>query len=704
MATRDEVLNLLRLATNGGATDFMDGQWEAIDALVNIRQRVLLVQRTGWGKSMVYFLSTRVLRNAGAGPTIIVSPLLALMRNQLASARRLGLRAETIHTANREEWEDTIAKVRAGEVDLLLISPERLANQDFLDRCLMPIAGDIALLVVDEAHCISDWGHDFRPDYQRIERIIRQLPANVAVLATTATANDRVVTDVMAQLGGGSMLQRGSLERASLSLQIVHVTDRAERLAWLAEALRQLPGSGIIYTLTIRDSERVAAWLQSQGIDARPYHAQVGGETEEGNPVAGRERLEDMLLANQVKALVATSSLGMGFDKPDLAFVIHFQAPQSIVHYYQQVGRAGRGIPYAVGILMSGQEDDDINSFFINQAFPAEWQVERVLGALEQADDGLTLPALLQAVNMRQPQVEKVLKLLSVASSALVVKSGQSWYRTANPYVSDHQRVQRLTAQRELEWAEMRAYLATDQCLMRFLGQALDDPTAVNCGRCANCLGRPVLDVTVDRDAGIAASSFIRGSELVIRPRKQWLRGAFPSYGWRGNIPSELQCNEGRALAIWREAGYGRQIDEEKEAGRFSDDLIAASVELLVERWDPKPQPSWITCVPSVRTAGLVPNFAQRLATALGVPFVPAVQKVRETERQRNMMNSWQQSSNLDAAFAVDPTLMQNGPVLLVDDVVDSRWSLTVIGALLRQAGSGPVLPYVLALASAAGD
>ena len=411
-----------------------------------------------------------------------------------------------------------------------------------------------------------------------------------------------------------------------------------------------------------------------------------------------------MLISNQVKALVATSSLGMGFDKPDLAFVIHFQAPQSIVHYYQQVGRAGRGIPHAVGILMSGEEDDEINGFFINQAFPAEWQVERVLDALERADNGLTVPALLQAVNMRQPQVEKVLKLLSVASSALVVKNGSSWYRTANPYVSDRERVQRLTAQREFEWGEMQAYIATDQCLMRFLGQALDDPAAADCGRCANCLGHSILDITIDRNAGIEASVFIRGSETVIRPRKQWLRGAFPTYGWRGNIPIALQCNEGRALAIWRDAGYGRQIDEEKEAGRFSDELIDASAELLVNRWGPEPRPSWITCVPSLRTAGLVPDFARRLAAALGIPFVPSVLKVRETDRQRNMMNSWQQSSNLDGAFAVDPTLVQNGPVLLVDDVADSRWSLTVIGALLRQAGSGPVMPFVLALASAGGD
>lgn len=327
-----------------------------------------------------------------------------------------------------------------------------------------------------------------------------------------------------------------------------------------------------------------------------------------------------------------------------------------------------------------------------------------MLDALERANNGLNLPALLEDVNMRHSQAEKVLKLLSVASSALVVKSDSRWYRTANPYVSDRERVQRLTTQREHEWGEMRGYLATGECLMRFLRQALDDPASANCGRCANCLGRPVVDISIDRKTAIEASTFIRGSDVVILPRKQWMKNAFPAYGWRGNIPHEHQCNEGRALAIWRDAGYGRQIDTEKDAGRFSDELVQASVELLVQRWDPELRPSWITCVPSLRTEGLVPDFAQRLAVALGVPFLPAVLKVRETERQRNMMNSWQQSSNLDGAFAVDPVLVQTGPVLLVDDVADSRWSLTVIGALLRQTGSGPVLPYVLALASASGD
>lgn len=700
----NEARELLRRATSGAASEFKDGQWAAIDAIANHRQRVLLVQRTGWGKSMVYFLATRSMRDTGAGPTLIISPLLALMRNQLEAAERLGIRAVTINTTNRDDWDAIMAGVRADEVDLLLVSPERLANQDFLDNCLLPIAHRIQFLVVDEAHCISDWGHDFRPDYQRIDRILAHLPPNVAVLATTATANDRVVADVMAQLGEGTQLQRGPLARQSLSLQTILLPDRAARFAWLVAALRQLPGSGIVYALTKRDVNRITEWLQSQGIEARAYHGGIDGEDEDGGPVASREELEGMLLRNEVKALVATNALGMGFDKPDLSFVVHFQAPQSIVHYYQQVGRAGRGIENAYGVLLGGVEDDEINSYFIGQSFPPEWQVQRILDALGEADDGMSVQELTKVVNLRRSQIDKVLKMLSVASSGLVAKEGARWYRTVNPYQSDRLRVERLTGQRQDEWGHVQAYLKTDECLMRFLGEALDDPEADDCGRCANCLGRPVVDTEISNEAIAEASRFIKRSDVSIKPRKRWEAGAFPIHGWTGNIPLELRCEEGRALSIWRDAGWGTRVDDDKEAGRFSDELVEACAEMIEERWHPQPTPTWVTCVPSLRSEALVPDFAVRLAVRLGIPFIDAVAKVKETQRQRNMMNSWQQSNNLDGAFAIDTDVVQEGSVLLVDDVVDSRWSLTVIGALLRVAGAGPVFPLVLASASVAGD
>lgn len=699
MVTEVETRELLRLATSDPASEFIPGQWDAIDALANHRRRVLLVQRTGWGKSMVYFLTTKILRDAGAGPTLIISPLLSLMRNQVEAARGLGLIAETINSTNQEDWAAVIARVVAGQVDLLLVSPERLANPEFVEACLLPIAGRINFFVVDEAHCISDWGHDFRPDYQRIDRILQQLPANVAVLATTATANDRVVRDVANQLGADALLQRGALARDSLQLQTTPLPSRAARLAWLAQVLPTLPGSGIIYTLTTKDADRVAAWLRSQDIDVRPYHAQLEAD-EEG---IDREELERRLLNNQVKALVATSALGMGFDKPDLGFVVHFQTPQSVVHYYQQVGRAGRGIGNAVGVLLGGDEDAEINDYFIGSAFPPEWQIDIILQALNQADDGLSINQLLETVNLREGQVEMVLKILAVSHNAPVLKQGSRWYRTANPFQLDEQRVRRLSAVRVDEARAMQAYLTTDDCLMLTLSKALDDPFAQACGRCENCLGRSVISVVPDRPAIAEASRFIKQSEVVVKPRKRWQGGALPTYGFTGNIAAAAQCEPGRALSIWRDAGWGELVETEKQAGRFSDDLLQACVEMIRDRWRPDPQPTWVTCVPSLRNHQLVPDFAARLAHALNLPFRPAIVKVAETQRQRNMMNSWQQARNLDGAFQVLQEHTERGPVLLIDDVADSRWSLTVIGALLRGHGSGPVFPCVLALASSAG-
>jgi ATP-dependent DNA helicase RecQ len=701
MVTEEKALGWLRTASGGAADRFHEGQWEAIHALVQNRSRVLLVQRTGWGKSMVYFLTTRLLRDQGAGPTLIISPLLALMRNQLDAARKLGLVAETINTSNRNEWNEIMQKVRENKVDLLLVSPERLSNDEFLQNCLLPISTRIAFFVVDEAHCISDWGHDFRPDYQRINRILQKLPKNVAVLATTATANDRVVEDVLAQLGPTTMLQRGPLARHSLRLQNILLPNRASRLAWLADTLPQLPRSGIVYTLTVRDANRVAAWLTQQGIPAAAYHSQVEGDAEEDDSADPRADLEAKLLNNEIKALVATSALGMGFDKPDLGFVIHFQSPQSVVHYYQQVGRAGRAIDTAFGVLLGGEEDDEINQYFIAHAFPPEEQIQAILAALENAENGFTVPELTHEVNIRKGQLEKVLKLLAAVDAAPIIRNGNRWIRTPNPYQLDRERISRLTQHRQAEWQQMQDYMNSKSCLMEFLEHALDDPNAQPCGRCATCLGRPVVPLGIRQSPVHAAIEFERRSEVIIKPRRMWQKDAFPKYGWGGKIPLEHQTQEGRALSLWGDMGWARLVREGKEAGRFHDELVVACAEMVRDRWQPNPFPTWVTCVPSIRSPGLVPDFAQRLATHLGLPFSSVVSKVAETQRQRLMMNTWQQAHNLDGAFAINLPRGNWGPVLLVDDVVDSRWSMTVIGALLRQSGVVAVYPLALSLASA---
>jgi ATP-dependent DNA helicase RecQ len=647
---------------------------------------------------MVYFVSAKLMRAQGAGVTLIISPLLALMRNQIEAAQRLGLRALTVNSTNQEDWVHVRNELMADHVDLLLISPERLANDDFVAGTLQPIAARIGLLVIDEAHCISDWGHDFRPDYRRIGQVLERLPNNISVLATTATANRRVEADVAAQLGGNVQVQRGALMRTSLNLQVMRVPGQADRLAWLADQIPRLPGSGIVYALTTRDAERVAKWLRKTGIDARAYHSDLDDESRQG--------LEQALLANEVKCLVATTALGMGYDKPDLTFVIHFQTPGNVVAYYQQVGRAGRAIPQAYGVLLSGEEDDTINAFFRRAAFPPEWQVERILGALDEAEDGLRGRDLERAVNLRPSQIEKVLKLLVVEPSSPVVRIDGKWYRTPNAFTMDRERIEHLTLQRELEWEQMQEYVANRCCSMQFLATALDDDTGTPCGRCAVCLGKPLLPVNIQPARLIEARQFMRHSEMTLSLKKQWDLPALARYaeqfGWRGiNIPQHLRGRDGRVLSRWGEPVWGALVARGKAAGRFDDELVQAAVDLIRNRWPEATRAAWVTYIPSLRHPDLVPDFARRLADALGIHLRNAIQKVRETEPQKEMENRFHQCHNLDAAFVVDQELCYTDPVILVDDAVDSAWTLTLVTALLRQAGGEEVLPFALATTAA---
>lgn len=688
---RTRGLQLLRQAVGDAAADFRDGQWEAVEALAVRRARLLLVQRTGWGKSAVYFLTTRLLRDQGAGPTLLVSPLLALMRNQIDAAIRLGVRAETINSTNREDWDQVEQRLQADAIDVLIVSPERFANEAFLTGMLIPRLTRVGLFVVDEAHCISDWGHDFRPDYRRIVRILERLPANVPVCATTATANDRVVADVLAQLGPSLEVYRGPLVRDSLRLQTVALGDDAAKLAWLAHYLPRLPGSGIVYALTIRWTERIAGWLQGRGIDAVAYSAELSDED--------RQQREGRLLRNEVKALVATTALGMGYDKPDLGFVVHFHQPASVVHYYQQVGRAGRAVDRAYGIMLSGGDDRDINDYFIDQAFPPEEHVVALLDALEQSEHGLTTGELQAAVNLAHFRIDRVLKTLAVEVPAPLARLEDRWVTTPQRYDPERRRrlVEHLTQVRRHEQAQMEEYRQQSGCLMEFLARALDDPGAAACGRCAPCRGQRDALRAVPHELVREAVAFLRRSDLPIEPRGRWQTGALPVYGWQGGIAAALRAEPGRVLCILGDSGWGTLVRRGKyQDGRFADELVEALAG-LVRGWRPDPAPAWVTCVPSLNHPGLVPDLAARLADRLSLPFVRAVRKVRATQAQKDMENSWHQAHNLDGAFLIDPWKGLSGPVLLVDDVVDSRWTFAVVTALLRQRGSGPVFPIALA-------
>ena len=673
-------LDLLRIGSGRDDAAFRDGQEEAIRHVVEGRGRLLVVQKTGWGKSFVYFIATKLLRESGAGPAILVSPLLSLMRNQIAAAERMGVRATTINSTNTDEWQKVAKQVTQNEVDILLISPERLASEGFLETVLNPIAATISLLVIDEAHCISDWGHDFRPHYRLIERTARTLPPNARLLATTATANDRVMNDLRSILGHDLHVSRGELARPSLSLQTIRLPNQAARLAWLADTVPQLPGSGIIYALTVADADMVNRWLVSKGIRTFAYHA--GFEDSE------RVSREGMLLNNEVKALVATSALGMGYDKPDLSFVIHYQMPGSVVHYYQQVGRAGRAIESARGVLLSGDEETRINDWFIKSAFPKRDEVEQIVDCLGRSDAGLSIPQIASKVNIRQSRIEKALALLSLESPAPVVKDGPRWQLTVAPLQEDFwQRAARLTELRRGEEAQMREYVALPFGEhMRFLIRALDgDDSAVAVP------ALPPLPATVDEAFANEAAAFLRRTDLPIESRKQWSN--------RSNIPAALRANDGRALCTWRDAGWGEEVVKGKHAEeRFSDRLVEASAAMF-RRWNPTPAPTWVTSIPSRRHPTLVADFARRLAEALQLPFRMALVKIRDTAEQKEMHNSPMQEQNAKGSFAVDKNEVQTGSVLLVDDLVDSKWTMTVAASQLREHGAGEVWPMALALA-----
>ena len=694
---RDEAERSLR-SLAGDDARLREDQWTAISALLDGR-RALVVQRTGWGKSAVYFVATALLRARGAGPTVIVSPLLALMRNQIDAARRAGIRARTINSANAEDWEETYGEIAAGDVDVLLVSPERLNNPGFRDRVLPRLAGTAGMLVIDEAHCISDWGHDFRPDYRRLRTLLGSLPDRVPVLATTATANARVTRDVAEQLGAGSqdeaVVLRGPLDRESLHLSVVSLPTAHQRLAWLAEHIGDLPGSGIIYTLTVAAAHETAAFLRDQGLAVTAY----SGQDDPDQRIAA----EDALLANRLKAIVATSALGMGFDKPDLGFVVHLGAPPSPVAYYQQIGRAGRGVPRAEVILLPGREDRDIWAYFASLAFPPEAVVRHTLAALDEAGRALSSNALETRVDLSRARLETMLKVLDVEGAVHRVSGG--WEPTGQPWSYDAERYARVAAERSREQQAMLDYAAAGDCRMEYLRRELDDPAAGPCGRCDNCTGqRRAADVS-GAGAATARERLLRPG-VDVAPRRMWPSGMKDlGIGATGKIPAQLSAGPGRALGRLTDVGWGTRLrallSAEAPDEPVSADLTGALVTVLAA-WDWEDRPVAVATLPSRAHPLLIESLGQRIAGIGRLPYLGAMTYVNGGPGPRRH-NSAQRLQSLWDAFGVPETLAAalagaRGPVLLIDDRIETGWTITVAAKLLREAGAPAVLPLVLAV------
>ncbi|HWO51321.1 MAG TPA: RecQ family ATP-dependent DNA helicase [Ornithinibacter sp.] len=686
----------LRRLVGRDDADFRDGQLEAVSALVADRSRVLVVQRTGWGKSAVYFVATALRRAEGAGPTVIISPLLALMRDQIAAAERAGIRAVTMNSANAQDWDVVREALAADAVDVLLVSPERLNNPRFRDEQLPDLARRCGLLVVDEAHCVSDWGHDFRPDYRRIRDLLAGLPADTPVLATTATANARVVTDVVEQLevGGRAVLTvRGGLARDSLRLGVLRSMSPEQRLGWLVEHLDELPGSGIVYTLTVSAAEDVAAALSDAGLPVASYT----GRTDP----ADRERLEGALRRNEVKALVATSALGMGFDKPDLGFVVHLGAPSSPVAYYQQVGRAGRATERAEVLLLPGAEDRDIWSYFASVSMPREEQAEAVLRTLAESGRALSTAALETAVDVRRTRLELLLKVLDVDGAVQRVSGG--WVATGVPWTYDAERYARVAAARQAEQQLMVDYEGTDACRMAFLQECLDDETAVPCGRCDGCAGPWYPTEVPDRVVGAARERLARAG-VDLDPRVQWPTGMDRlGVPVKGKISPDEGLLPGRALARLSDLGWGQRLREVlREDAPAHPDLLRACVPVLAE-WGWARRPVGVVAVPSRSRPTLVGSVAAGLSEIGRLPLLGSLDLAHGGPTGQPGGNSAFRLAGVWERLVVGPELAAalaavDGPVLLVDDLVSSRWTLTVAGRALRLAGAAGVLPFALAV------
>ena len=654
-----------------------EDQVRAVEELVEHRRRVLVVQATGWGKSAVYWGATAALRELGNGPTLVVSPLLALMRDQIAAASRAGLRAATINSTNIVEWSGVLDDLCSGRLDVLLISPERLANPGFAAQ-LPALLGECGLLVIDEAHCVSDWGFDFRPDYQRLTRTLLQLAPDTPVLATTATANQRVTLDVAAQLGAETVTLRGSLARASLRLAVVPGLSTLEGYAWVAEALQTLPGAGIVYVLTVAETERLTAFLVDQGLDVAAYSGQSDN----------REALEGRLLRNQIKALVATSALGMGYDKPDLAFCVHLGSPASPVAYYQQVGRAGRALDDAIAVLVPGPPDERIWEYFATSGIPTDEQVERILDALGGGPQ--SLGGVEAATGIRRGRLETLLKILAV--DEVVTKSRDGWEATGRAWYFDEQKWSDLRRVRAAEADLMRRYAHGEGCLMEFLQRALDDPDLGPCGHCSVCDGRlPAPGARPSSELVEAARRFFRGRDVVIEPRKLWVSGLA---GRKGKIAGVAP---GRALAFADDPAWGDvlRVLWQRDAPAPLD-VLEGLVQVLV-RWSASwERPVAVVAMPSRRFPLLVGSLAEQVARvgrlplvdALGVSGPPPTAEAASAVRARDLL----------ARTSVRDGVSFDGPVLLVDDTVRTRWTVTVASALLAEAGASQVMPLAVHL------
>lgn len=675
----DNKANEILQSFYGPKATFREGQLEAIRTIYN-GDNLLLIQKTGWGKSIVYFIGAKLLREKTGGVTVIISPLLSLMRNQVEMATSNGVVALTMNSTNYEEHENIKAKLINDECDVLLISPERLSNNKFVENILPYI--NIGMLVIDEVHCISFWGNDFRLDYQRIKDVVALLPKHIPILGTTATANDNIINDIKKQLPN-FRTQKGPLIRKSLNIQVIKLRKNSEKLAWLIDNLPLMEGTGIVYASTIAATRNISAFLNLNGINSLDY----SGQSE------NREEIEYSFLKNKFKVIVATNALGMGFDKEDVGFVIHYHSPDSIASYYQQIGRAGRNLDNAFVVLLKGDEDDKIQEHFIETSLPKATEIQDVLDLFDEHLE-LRVKQIEMKLNMKRSIIQKCIDYLMITSA--IYKEKSIYRRGLNKYVLDQEGFLRVKASKYKELEDINTFINIDTCYMRYISDSFDDPFAEDCGKCCNCIGEPIFNPIPSKKSLIASERYIRGAHQTIYPRKQ-----FPiRYNDITRIKPELQNETGFALCYYNDSGYGEYVREDKEKnGSYREELVSETV-LLINKMAIINNDTIIMYVPSLRRPNLVEEFAHKVGAKLNVEVRDSIVKTIDSPEQRFMQNSIRQFENVKDAYQVVDDTINERNIILIDDVCDSRWTLTYIGYELKQKGANKVYPYAIALAT----
>lgn len=680
--TRDQLLALSRdraqaerlLQRTFHLPRFYDEQWRAISQLLQ-GHRILMIERTGFGKSLCFQFPATLME----GVTVVFSPLIALMRDQVQALAALGIEARLINSEQDIELNrQTIADALAGRVKILYIAPERQESTEWIEATRQL---RLAMIVVDEAHTISVWGHDFRPAFRRIVNLVNLLPAGMPVLAATATATRRVQDDIERQIGRGITTIRGQLMRDNFRLHVIEVGSDDEKMAWLAANVAALPGTGLIYTGIRADTDLYARWLRYRGVEAVSYNAGLDAET--------RKDIERGLKANRWKCIVSTNALGMGIDKPDIRFIIHTQMPASPIHYYQEIGRAGRdGLPTDIILFFNGTRDEDgwshdcqLPRAFIDTAKPRTECYRQVIDALK--DDVLGERDIVKRCNLKSTQFRVIKADLieqGIIREVKVARSKKYEYQFGAPEL-DTSGFEQLRRAKMADLRAMRDYVSTREPRMAYLCRYLGDATPPVAAGCDNTT-EPRWTATLDAEMQAALDDFRETyfPEITVAERKN-------------NIIDSV------AGSYYGVSTVGRALRRSKYegGGPFPDFLLGLTLKAYRKTFHNK-HLDFVMSVPPTVSGTLVEEFARRIASVLRVPYSPLLVKTRTTQVQKLFHSAYSKRDNISGAFALQGSADLRGTtILLVDDIFDSGATLKEIGRVLTAAGAKEIVPIVIA-------